>query len=630
MEFLEAEDVSMLDAALTIANSPIAPPLMKALAKTYLEGHDVKSPYPLPKTIVSYEAAFIRFNQYSLAPMTSIKNYTERATKVLDKTPCVVTATSVKPLGKNEDDLDARRGFLMKKNDPVDELLTNHVANILTCAYYKAAPTESNVGIPNMTLQTSIALPVLNSTVTSPVKEVKERAPANAIVSKIIDRMVAEPVSRLVYNCIASSVISPERKGIYEGKFDDRRVALVAVTASTITPAVQRVLVKHEGRLFSPVPKPFCPPALTASVSLDVAYLVAHKHREVRGEDNKHLSPLTAGYYHFSALPSTVLSLSYVTDIIGLLKKFGKSSVAFVSPFTFPVYLSLARNSYPVFILSTAVRDELEFTDDTRKFIKPKVYRVMNLSFLEENSCLVILNFMPETRPVTKKQTVEHRPDKLNDIQAVVDVYGKHLYACYVHLQKCHETLPHGYSLYPTVKPHNGSAIILNVVLDTYKFTMFSTRMVAANIYKTHFPITRIPFFLVDSATYKFTSPLIDYAIIYTSRVEPTTIMSNINLMLELDDNDMIAKVGDLPNNNFEYNFMGKELDLVPEYLKKITPVFLAPPPQQVITNGDVDAVVAMLADAQLPHDDEPPEDEIVLGLDVEGGVRMEAGAHDM
>jgi len=173
---------------------------------------------------------------------------------------------------------------------------------------------------------------------------------------------------------------------------------------------------------------------------------------------------------------------------------------------------------------------------------------------------LVVTNFMDKTRVVVKQEVPEYAPFNLSHYTSL-QTHGKnHLYMFYTHMCPSVIELQKKklVGLYPTLLPHNGSVIVIFATRDlrnSWEPPDLIRRMVWANIYKTHFPFSRAPFYLVDKKYFNYESVLFKNFITITCQVAPTMTIREINLMIQIHVAD------DKVETNYEYK--GGDLKLL-------------------------------------------------------------------
>jgi len=237
----------------------------------------------------------------------------------------------------------------------------------------------------------------------------------------------------------------------------------------------------------------FVPPTIKVKGD-DHMWKIIAKHRGFRGNDEKNLSVLTAGYYLYS-MPRDIEKIFWmVSDILYGVSKavFPKGTVPVVTvdaltpEFTRRVALSLVANNVSVIILG----DKTYAPYNSGKVGIYTHRDVKGIRYLTEKL---------GAPPTIAKDQVQHSvPDAQIEeyAKSIVNAKGAY-YMRHIYLRKVWEK--YGQYVHPSTHVHAAHALLLSWSVRKSEFSEYYQRAIDANFFKTYFPICRATFFLSDS-----------------------------------------------------------------------------------------------------------------------------------
>jgi len=433
MEYVKVFQIDPIDACLTVMTKPGATPYFKTMAIAYLDVYGVRDPYPLPKVNVSIVLAMQRISSLVAQKTKSQNDLTQRTAELLSSKVCEVSTVALRSVDedKNVVDMSVKRGFMVTKEDSQMAPIRNHVGGLITYAFQKTKQEDATAAEPNFNVKNTHGIPTLNKTCKIKVNEV-HATQAYKTLTSIIEKMATDRVYEMVFNAVASSLVSPMMHGINQGDYHEQTTTKIPVVSKQLPEGIENfVRREQDGKVVARIPKIFMPPVFRNVIDIEAAYRVLGYHRAVRGEDKKFLSPVTSGYYMFSTTTPVVKVLSYVNDIIGVAKLHKCHTIAFASEFKTPVLLSLVANGFPVVQLNPSEHNKLEV--EQSGYLKNKVYKLMTLEQLKP-PVLIVTNMMQKTRVVVTKTTADYGAFNDDSLLRLYSYGPSHVYATYVHM----------------------------------------------------------------------------------------------------------------------------------------------------------------------------------------------------
>jgi len=245
---------------------------------------------------------------------------------------------------------------------------------------------------------------------------------------------------------------------------------------------------------------PFVPP-ITSTTDVEQMWRYLQLHRQFRGEDNRWLSQMTAGYY-YGVMPKPVeLVFWQVADIIHVLRMYNLSIVAFLEEPNSGVSRSLAASGYVVFVKTVKCYSVEVHVDEGGCYL-PGVYRVPSTHTVKQ--ALMILP-QQSSRPVITGKTMSYP----KETASMVKIYASKAYPtmAWVFLDDVIDQFSN-VKLQPSLHAHAGHAILLMgpmiASIEGVSKTTLMDRCSASNCFKTWFPFTRTRFLEFDLHRYKF------------------------------------------------------------------------------------------------------------------------------
>jgi len=243
-------------------------------------------------------------------------------------------------------------------------------------------------------------------------------------------------------------------------------------------------------------------PAMCKITQLDRMWSYMSRHRMIRSEDNKWLSPLTSGYYYASMDKSVDKVMWQIADILHITRTYELSAIYFLNAPNSTVATSLARAGYIVTIKTEKVKVDL--VDG-----KPGVFRVRKM--VTEPICTLTIAETDPCRPVVTKIKVEYKDDadRIGLMIGVITSMNSPVmtWQYMSPLLFGIEYANNAYYVFPSVHAHAGTAIVISgVKYDDALWTQeqLIMRCADANVFKTWFPFSRTRFLEFDIKKYSF------------------------------------------------------------------------------------------------------------------------------
>lgn len=304
-------------------------------------------------------------------------------------------------------------------------------------------------------------------------------------------------------------------------------------------------------KVYTPLPKT-CPTA-------EMAYKVLDRHRVARGEDRKWLSPLTSGYY-IGALPRLVEEVWWrLADIMHVAQNIKAGVLMLGTGITKVVAKSLAENGYVVFYYAATPIDSLtkeERDIQLKNILVAKKGACLPYSTLEAASVLERVDLYVDVglkaSATFSNKIITETTDWKRSWHALSASKANWMTWWGVTDAVLAVAKDNKLGVEKSVHAHSGQIIVVRAVampagwtsVAAYTGTAHYSRMVTANIFKTHFPYSKRRFLEVDIAKYNFTNTAIAKIVINMA------IERKVKVELQLGDDTLPGQEEELPDLN--------------------------------------------------------------------------------
>jgi len=463
-----------------------------------------------PPKELSIHAAFKLFHHMGSAALKSESHPVKRLEKVLSVAEVAIKIDSITAVVEGEAKVfSLSRGYAVE-NPTGPEPLMAHAADAMAYCYTQASPSTS------VSLESNFAKTV-----------------AKAALPRITKAM---PLSTewLVSNALQNAyntydAMSKDRGSTFEAhhqlvemldeavKATPGRVVSNYIPAPAVCPAPLQQTISSKQMV--QVARPFVP-GLQTITDLSSAWKYLSIHRTFRGEDQRWISPMTAGYYYCSMTRSIDRLFWNVVDILYVLKLYELNVVYFVKKPSMSICQSLVRNDVVVILTTVmATTNPIALSEDGVPC--PGIYTVSSLHDVDLNY-LTVRCPEPGTRPIVKTTGPEYPLEE--DYRQAVNQWSRDdrpwMAHCYMTPSIMRDCQDH---IIPSIHAHAGHMIIHGpkrhqplTKEDLIK------RFAAANVYKTWFPLTRVRFLEHDYFNLKFQNHVLNHFVLSVSMLKTT------------------------------------------------------------------------------------------------------------
>lgn len=226
-----------------------------------------------------------------------------------------------------------------------------------------------------------------------------------------------------------------------------------------------------------------------------VFYAVVKKHREIRGEDKKGLSPMTSGYYLTSTTRAMDSAIWKIADILSVL--YDMEATHFI----------VRREKLPFYVITAIALAGFEVVvlcDELVKVTIPRITFASEIPVFKKGKKPVffMLDAFGSGKPVIDKKRNLTGGVELKDFKTQFDKLtgNKSPYVVMSHVFLRDYMADFSEYLMPSIHCHSGQVIFVSHPVKKRKMDVPAqfVRMSVANKYKTAFPYRRVPFVMVD------------------------------------------------------------------------------------------------------------------------------------
>lgn len=520
---------------------------------------------PVPKGL-SVNIALQLFHKMGVASIAVESHPVVKLEKILAVSEIKITPTKIETvLDRTPVSLGLTRGYFVEKRDGPEPYMAS-VADAMAYVYTSSTPgttpvCESNFRAGNATA----AIPVIKTSLPLNLDWKKSKAYENSIAT--YEKLA---LNKATVFTAQSALVTLLKEAAPRKDVETHVPAPDAYTGPVVMNGTQRL---------ASVAKPFIPGVQHIKVLEDV-YRYLSVHRIARGEDNKWISPLTAGYYYGSMTRAMDKLLYKTADILHVIRELNYSSVYFVELPSMAICQSLAANGIIVFTLTAgAVTAPFETSSDGT--IKPGTYRLRRLDDIKFDY-LTVPAQLSTTRPVYKTTGVcypneDAYLDYLNEV--VNRCAGPVLATCFLtpKLLVLKEV-----TLIPSLHAHAGHVLALfkTTVKETTPREQLIDRICTSNIFKTWFPLSRMRYLEYDYLVNKFRNSALQNMVLSVHTARASVLSADFGPFDGEFAPEMAAVVGE---QNFSCNSLwtmvaqGMQTPQAVIYHETVTPVLVAP-----------------------------------------------------